>query len=73
MEMQIETREQLNRTVQALNETYATIERMKSPKRTSRTDAEKIVAELEAHAQKLNQMIAKWGDGVAECPDWKDI
>lgn len=53
------TREQLSRTVQALNETYATIERLKNPKRTSRAEADVLIVEMEAHAARLEKMIAE--------------
>jgi hypothetical protein len=56
--MQITTHAQLTRTVQALNETFAVIERLQAPKRTSREEAQKLIAELTAHAAMLQQMIA---------------
>lgn len=56
--MQITSRQQLNRTIQALNETYATIERLQNPKRTSHEEAKKLIAELTKHAENLSQMIA---------------
>ena len=56
--MQITTRGQLTRTVQALEETHAVIERLRNPKRTSRDEANSLIEQLTAHAANLQQMIA---------------
>jgi hypothetical protein len=52
------TRQQLNRTVQALNETYAAIAKMESPKALRRDES--LIAWHHEHAARLSTMINEY-------------